>query len=89
VIFGAGEEISLRFEARKLPALPKGWKRDFVLRTHGYSKGSGPFIVTGNTVEPLPFRDMTCFPYGPKEAFPRTPLHESYLRNFNTRQVGR
>ncbi len=88
VIFGPGDEITVKFAARKLPPLPAGWKRSFVLRTAGYSKSSGPFIETGDTVEPLPFQKMSRFPYDPEETYPRTPRHEEYRRRYNTRQVG-
>jgi hypothetical protein len=88
VIFGPGDEVTIRFDARKLPGLPSGWTRSFVLRTRGYCKGCGPFIVTGDTVAPLPFRAMTRFPYGPNETYPRTQLHLDYLRRYNTREIG-
>ena len=88
VIFGPGDEITVKFDARKLPPLPARWKRSFVLRTVGYSKSSGPFIETGDTIEPLPFQKMSQFPYGPDESYPRTPRHEEYRKRYNTRQVG-
>ena len=59
-----------------------------MLRAWGYSKSAGPFVATGDTVEPLPFQGMSNFPYGPGEHYPRTPRHEDYRRRFNTRQVG-
>jgi cytochrome c-type biogenesis protein CcmH/NrfG len=88
VIFGPGEEVTARFDARSLPPLPPGWKRSFVLRAWGYSKSAGPFVATGDTVEPLPFHGMSNFPYGAGEHYPRTPSHEDYRRRFNTRQLG-
>ena len=88
VIFGPGDEITVKFDARKLPPLPARWKRSFVLRTVGYSKSSGPFIETGDTIEPLPFQKMSQFPYGPDENYPRTPRHKEYRKRYNTRQVG-
>jgi hypothetical protein len=88
VIFGPGDEVTIRFDARSLPALPAGCTRSFVLRARGYCKGSGPFIVTGDTVDPLPFRAMKGFPYDPGESYPRTELHQDYLRRYNTRAVG-
>jgi tetratricopeptide (TPR) repeat protein len=88
VIFGPGEEVTAAFDARGLPPLPPGWKRSFVLRAWGYSKSAGPFVATGDTVEPLPFAGMSAFPYGPAEHYPRTPRHEDYRRRFNTRRVG-
>jgi hypothetical protein len=88
VIFGPGDEVNVRFDARALQPLPGGWTRSFVLRTRGYCKGCGPFIVTGDTVGPLPFGAMKGFPYGQEESYPRTPRHLDYLRNYNTRAVG-
>jgi tetratricopeptide (TPR) repeat protein len=88
VIFGPGDDVTVRFDAGTLPKLPAGWTRSFVLRTRGYCKGCGPFIVTGDTVGPLPFRAMKKFPYGPEESYPRTQLHVDYLRRYNTREVG-
>src|SRR5205085_7539639 len=58
VIFGPGDELSVRFDATKLPPLPEGWTRSYVLRTWGYCKDSGPFTAHGETVGPLPFRAM-------------------------------
>jgi tetratricopeptide (TPR) repeat protein len=88
VIFGPGEEVTVRFDAGALPALPSGWQRSFVLRTWGYCKDCSPFTATGDTIEPLPFHDMTSYPYGANESYPRDPLHEEYRRKFNTREAG-
>jgi hypothetical protein len=88
VIFGPGDEITVHFDARGLPPLLTGWKRSFVLRTAGYCKGCGIFTLTGDTVEPLPFQKMRSFPYEPGQPYPRTPRHEEYLRQYNTRLVG-
>jgi tetratricopeptide (TPR) repeat protein len=88
VIFGPGEEVTVRFDARGLPALPAGWRRSFVLRAWGYSKDNGPFTATGGTVEPLPFQGMSRYPYGPEEHYPRDPFHEEYRWRYNTRAVG-
>jgi hypothetical protein len=88
IIFGPGEEVTVRFDARRLPELPSGWKRSFVLRSWGYSKDSGPFTATGGAVEPLPFQKMSNYPYGPEEHYPRDAFHEEYRRLYNTRAVG-
>jgi tetratricopeptide (TPR) repeat protein len=88
VIFGAGDEVEVRFDAGSLPPLPKGWQRSYVLRTWGYCKDTGPFTAAGDTVEPLPFRAMSNYPPGPGEKYPDTPLHRDYLKRYNTRQVG-
>jgi hypothetical protein len=69
--------------------LPAGWTRSFVLRTSGYCKDCAPFTATGETIEPLPFRAMKKYPYGPEENYPRDPVHEEYRQRYNTRQVGK
>ncbi len=88
VIFGPGDELTATFAADRLPPLPAGWTRSFVLRTWGYCKDAAPFTATGSTIEPLPFALMSGFPYGPTEHYPRTPKHDDYQRRYNTRQVG-
>jgi tetratricopeptide (TPR) repeat protein len=88
VLFGPGDEVTVRFDARNLPELPKGWKRSYVLRTWGYSKDCGPFTATGETIEPLPFQKMSRYPYGPEEHYPRDAFHQEYLKEYDTRHVG-
>jgi hypothetical protein len=87
VIFGPGDELTVRFDAHGLPALPFGWIRSFVVRTWGYCKDCGPFTATGSTIEPLPFHAMSTYPYGPEEHYPTDAVHENYRKRFNTRQV--
>ncbi len=88
VIFGPGDEVTVRFDGRSLPALAPGWTRSFVLRTWGYCKDCSPFTATGDTVEPLPFQAMSNYPYDPNERYPRDAVHEEYRRLFNTREAG-
>jgi hypothetical protein len=85
VIFGPGDDLDVRFDARGLPELPAGWTRSFVLRTWGYCKDCAPFTATGATIEPLPFRAMGNYPYGADRKYP----HPEYDRRYNTRPVGR
>jgi hypothetical protein len=53
-----GSEITLSFDASKLPPVAPGLSRSFVLRTRGYCKDASPFTLTGGQVEPLPRRGM-------------------------------
>jgi tetratricopeptide (TPR) repeat protein len=62
VVFGPGDEVTVHFDACKLPEVPAGWERSFVLRSRGYSKDSVPTTQTGGTVGPLPFRAMKNYP---------------------------
>jgi len=62
VLCGPGDEITVRFDAKKLPSLPSGWQRSFVLRTRGYCKDNSTTTVTGGNVAPLPFARMPNYP---------------------------
>jgi hypothetical protein len=88
VIFGPGDELTVEFDAKSLPLLPAGWKRSFVLKTWGYCKDCSLWTATGDTIEPVPFRKMSKYPYGPEERYPDDALHQDYLRRYQTRQVG-
>jgi tetratricopeptide (TPR) repeat protein len=88
VIFGPGDEIEVAFDAKQLPELPAGWKRSFVLRSWGYTKSCSPFVAHGDTIEPLPFRAMSNYPYRANEQYPADAEHEEYRRKYNTRRVG-
>jgi hypothetical protein len=85
VIMGSGDELALRFSADALPALPSGWKRDFLLFVDGWAKESESNTAYGRSVEPLPFHGMSQYPYGPGEHYPETPMHQQYQREYNTR----
>jgi ASPIC/UnbV protein/VCBS repeat protein len=87
-IFGRGEEIALRFDPDSLPPLPAGWRRSFALRAEGYCKDMDPTTGAGTAVEPLPFRKMSNYPYGPGERYPEDPAHMEYREQWNTRRVG-
>ncbi|MFO0926945.1 MAG: hypothetical protein U0736_07860 [Gemmataceae bacterium] len=87
MLFGPGDVLAVQFDARRLPALPAGWVRSFVLRTRGYCKDASPFTAAGTTVEPLPFAAMRSYPPAAGERYPDTPLHQDYLRRYNTRPV--
>jgi hypothetical protein len=62
VLCGPGDEITVRFDATRLPPLQDGWERSFVLRTWGYCKDTSPTPVSGGRVGPLPFRGMPNYP---------------------------
>ncbi len=62
VICGPGDEITVQFDANKVPELPRGWTRSFVLRLRGYCKDVSPTTATGGQIDPLPFRAMKNYP---------------------------
>jgi Tfp pilus assembly protein PilF len=87
VIMGPGDEATIQFDARSATSLPPGWKRDFLLYTDGWIKDSDLNTAFGTTVGPLPFHGVRAYPYGAAEAYPTDSLHQSYLRQYDTRVV--
>jgi Tfp pilus assembly protein PilF len=84
VVFGSGDEVALDFDPAKLPALPLGWVRDYFFVANGYEKDMDFYAYRGDTVDPLPFRDMRTYPY-PGQSFPSDAEHMNYLLEYNTR----
>ncbi|UCF33258.1 MAG: VCBS repeat-containing protein [Phycisphaerales bacterium] len=85
VIFGPGDELTMRFDATNLPVLPPGWTRDFIFYANGWVKDGDLNTKFSDTVEPLPFHAMSGYPYGADEHYPDTPEHQRYLSEYNTR----
>lgn len=84
VVFGSGDEVALDFDPAKLPTLPRGWVRDYFFAAIGYEKDMDFYAYRGDTVDPLPFRDMHAYPY-PGQFFPSDAEHLNYLLEYNTR----
>ena len=84
-VFGAGDAVELRFDAREIPPLAPGKARTFLLFADGWAKDGDPNTMHGGTVEPLPFHGMSGYPYGPDETYPQDELHQRTLREWNTR----
>ena len=89
VIAKDGDEVALTFDASGLEPLPEGWTRTFLLRADGFSKEMDINSASPDTVEPLPFRRMTGYPYGKGEHYPDTPEHRQYRETYNTRVIVR
>ncbi len=86
-VFGSGDEISLDFDPAKLPALPKGWVRDYFFAANGYEKDMDFYAAHGSFVAPLPFLRMGDYPYDSTKSFPLDDSHVNYLLEYNTRQM--
>ena len=86
-VFGSGDEVRLDFDPSKLPALPKGWVRDYFFAANGYEKDMDFYAAEGNYVAPLPFLSMGEYPYTPKKFFPLDDAHVNYLLEYNTRHM--
>ncbi|MCA9031089.1 MAG: CRTAC1 family protein, partial [Planctomycetaceae bacterium] len=83
VVEGPGDELTLEFAA--LPAPPEGWARDFVIYSVGWDKDAQMHTVYGQSSEPLPFHEMSSYPY--IESPPDTPEYREYLRTYQTRTL--
>ena len=85
VIFGTGEDMDLEFRASTLPALPKGWSRDFFFYANGFVKDMDFYEATPFNVGALPFHGMTTYPYPATEHYPTDAAHTAYQLEYNTR----
>ncbi len=86
-VFGSGDEVVLDFDPAKLPALPKGWVRDYFFLANGYEKDMDFYAAEANTVHPLPFRAMGTYPYPQGRSFPLDDAHVDYFLDYNTRHL--
>ncbi len=87
VVTRSGDEIEALFDVGELPPLPDGWTRDYLVQVVGFGKDMDVNSATPDTVGPLPFHGMPCYPYPDPGAFAADPARAEYLRNWNTRIV--
>jgi Flp pilus assembly protein TadD len=83
----SGDEIALSFDATKLPPLPEGWTRTFLLYADGFSKEMDINSASPDQLAPMPFHAMTRYPYRFPERYPSDAKHRDYLEKYNTRVV--
>jgi hypothetical protein len=89
VIGRQGDAVSLQFPTNNLTPVPKGMVRDYFLYEASWFKdenGNWGFGF-GFTVNPLPFKNMSGFPYPPNESYPNDIAHQNYIQHWNTRTV--
>lgn len=87
IICDGGDEVTIDFDAKHLPHLPLGWKRDFLIYSEGWVKDGDLNTAYGQTVAPLPFHNMPSYPYGKKVHYPMDKEHKEYLEKYNTRKI--
>jgi hypothetical protein len=85
VIMARGEELALEFDAGRLPPLPEGSSRSFVLHADGYCKDMDLYTAFPATVEPLPYHGMANYP--PAKGPPNAGELRDYGRVWNTRKI--
>jgi len=87
VILGTGDEIAVSFDARTLGPPAHGMTRSFILVSHTYCKDMDLYTAAPDTVAPLPFRNMTAYPYPPSEQYPSSNEFRRCGQRFNTRLI--
>jgi tetratricopeptide (TPR) repeat protein len=87
VISRPGDAISVSFDANRLPPLPAGWKRTFLLYADGFSKEMDINSASPDQTAPLPFHGMTRYPYSWPEHYPMSEEQQAYMKKYNTRIV--
>lgn len=88
VVMKGGDAVRLEFDARALPPVPPGWKRDWLFVSDGWDKDGDKNTVAGQTVEPLPFHGMDDSRYGKPQAHPREAEHRRFREKYLTRVEG-
>jgi hypothetical protein len=84
-MIGAGDALTLRFDAGAFPPPGPGLVRDWILHLDGWCKDADPNTVAAENVEPLPFHGMNGYPYPEIERFPDDPAHRTWRARWNTR----
>jgi hypothetical protein len=87
VIIGSGDELAVTFDASTLPPLPDGWVRSYILTSHAYCKDMDLYTAEGDTIDPLPFAEMSKYPYPEGEETPFDGPLRKVLEQYNTRRV--
>jgi FG-GAP-like repeat/ASPIC and UnbV len=87
-VFGSGDVIKVDFDAATIPALPKGWTRDYFFFADGFEKDMDFYAADGLTVDPLPFHAMGTYPYPEDKTYWRDPQHVDTVLDYNTRFYG-
>ena len=87
VIGMQGDQVSLQFPTANLAPLKDGMERDYFLFVACWFKDPPGNWGYGFdfTVDPLPFQNMSGFPYPATESYPYDAAHLQYLHEYNTR----
>jgi len=85
-VLASGDRILLEFDASGLPDLPDGWVRDYCFTTEGWVKDADMNQAVRESVRPLPFHDMSGYPYDEAE---ESHPHPEWVREWFTRPARR
>ncbi len=87
VIMQHGDEVALQFQNNEQTKANDRSTTTHFLRFAGWVKDADHLTAYGSTVEPLPFKAMSGYPYGPDEFYPLDTEHLDYLATYNTREI--
>jgi hypothetical protein len=86
VVFKGGDAIRIEYEASRLPGVPAGWERDWLVVVDGWEKDGDKNTIAGQTVDPLPFHGQDDARYGEERSEP--PALRELRRKWLTRREG-
>ncbi|MCL2134301.1 MAG: hypothetical protein FWH37_01940 [Candidatus Bathyarchaeota archaeon] len=83
------DQINMQFDIKDIPELADGIERDYFLIVACWFKDPPEAWGYGFTftVDPLPFLDMSGFPYTNTESYPYDTEHIAYIEKYNTRII--
>jgi hypothetical protein len=89
VIGRQGDQVNLQFSTANLTAPAEGMERDyFVIVACWFRDPPGEWGYGFNfSTDPLPFINMSGFPYPSTESYPYDAVHLQYLQEYNTRII--
>ncbi len=85
-VIAAGDELTLKFDPKNLPAVAAGQQRTYALWNVGWDKDADFHVTEGPRIDPLPWHGMDYQRYGSE---PRPPLKsaDELMSRYNTRWV--
>jgi hypothetical protein len=89
VIGRQGDQVNIQFSTAALVPLAQGMERDYFFAVACWFKDPlGNWGYGYNfTVNPMPFMDMSGFPYPTTESYPYDAAHLAYIQEYNTRVI--
>jgi hypothetical protein len=89
VIGRQGDQVNMQFSTTELSPLAQGMERDYFFVVACWFKDPlGNWGYGFNfTVNPMPFMDMSGFPYPTTESYPYDAVHLAYIQEYNTRVI--
>ncbi len=89
IIGRQGDLVSVLFPTADLAPLEEGMERDYILFVASWFKDPPENWGYGFdfTTDPLPFINMSGFPYPSTESYPYDAAHLQYLQEYNTRVI--